>query len=150
MNQTSRRLDIKRAAMVLDEAIERQDIDVITTCFSEDCEIELLGVKITGKNGLRKAIKWMFSHFGNIKLTPIVITVEGNVFFEEFIVSSKSSDDKDIEVKQAEVLVYDDDIKVRRLSLYFDRLEMVEVLGLNPLDRIIAHRLRKESIKGLL
>ncbi|MFC1940776.1 nuclear transport factor 2 family protein, partial [Chloroflexota bacterium] len=127
-----------------------RDIDEIMSCFSDDCEIELLGVKLTGKNDLRKAIEWMYSHFKDIKLTPIVITVEGNIFFEEFIVSSKSSNHKGINVKQAEVLVYDDDLKVKRLSLYFDRLEMAEVLGLNPLDKIIVNRLKKEFLKDLL
>jgi len=146
----SRQDDIRRVAMGLDEAIERRDIDGIISCFSENCEIELLGVKLAGKNGLRKAVTWMYSHFKEIKLTPIVITVEGNIFFEEFTMSSKSSDNKGINVKQAEVLVYDEDLKVKRLSLYFDRLEMAEVLGLNPLDRIIVNRLKKESLKGLL
>ena len=151
MNQNeSKQPDIRRVGMELDEAIERQEIDRIITFFSDDCEIEVLGVKLTGKTGLRKAIQWMYSHFKDIKLTPIVITVEGYIFFEEFIVSSKSSGNKGIDVKQAEVLVYDNDLKVKRLSLYFDRLEMAEVLGLNPLDRIIVNRLKKESLKGLL
>jgi len=56
--------------------------------------------------------------------------------------SSKSGDNKGINVKQAEVLVYDDDLKVKRLSLYFDRLEMAEVLELNLFDRIIINRLK--------
>ena len=99
---------------------------------------------------MRKAVTWMYSHFKDIKLTPIVITVEGNIFFEEFTMSSKSGDNKGINVKQAEVLVYDDDLKVKRLSLYFDRLEMAEVLELNLFDRIIVNRLKQESLKGLL
>jgi ketosteroid isomerase-like protein len=142
MNQNmSKQADIRRVAMELDEAIERREIEVIATFFSDDCEIELLGVKLVGKDGLRKAVEWIYSHFKDIKLTPIVITVEDNVFFEEFIMSSKSSGNRVIELKQAEVLIYDDDLKVKRLSLYFDRLEMVESQGLNPFDRIVINRL---------
>jgi len=146
----SKQDDIRRVAMELDEAIERQDIDGIIPFFSEDCELELLGVKLAGKIGLKNAVSWMYSHFKDIKLTPIVITVEGDIFFEEFTMSSRSTDNRGINVKQAEVLVYDDDLKVKRLSLYFDRLEMAEVLGLNPLDKIIVNRIKKESLKGLL
>ena len=146
----SKESEIRQGAMELDEAIERQDIDKIITCFSNDCEIELLGVKLTGKAGLRKAVEWMYNHLANIKLTPVVITVEDNIFFEEFLMNSKSSGNTGINVKLAEVLVYNDDLKVRRLSLYFDRLELAEVFRLNKLDRFIVNRIKRESLKGLL
>ena len=92
----------------------------------------------------------MYNHLANIKLTPVVITVEDNIFFEEFLMNSKSSGNTGINVKLAEVLVYNDDLKVRRLSLYFDRLELAEVFGLNKLDRFIVNRIKRESLKGLL
>ena len=151
MNQeSSKQSKIRKAAKELDEAIEKQDTKSIESCFSDDCLIELLGVQLSGKNGLKKAITWMYRHLDNITLTPVVITVKGNVFFEEFVLQSKCTGNEVIKVRQAEVLVYDDDFKVKRLSLYFDRLEMAKAFGLNYFDRKIVNRLIKESLKGLL
>ena len=52
---TSKQDDIRLVAMALDEAIERRDIDRIISCFSENCEIELLGVKLAGEDWFDKS-----------------------------------------------------------------------------------------------
>ncbi len=92
--------------------------------FSDNCEIELPGIRLSGKEGLRKAVAWMYQYLKEIVLVPITIMVDGNTFFEEFIVRAKIKEGKEIQVKQTEVLVYDDAYKVKNLRLYFDRLEL--------------------------
>ncbi|NHI84178.1 MAG: hypothetical protein EAX81_07750 [Candidatus Thorarchaeota archaeon] len=47
--------------------------------------IELLGAKLIGKDGVKKWLDWLFKHMSSIKFVPITIMVEGNVFLEEFI-----------------------------------------------------------------
>ena len=51
---------ILKYARALDDAIEQRDIEGVVSCFSDGCEIELPGVKLTGKEGLRKSIGWMY------------------------------------------------------------------------------------------
>ena len=141
---------IRELAKALDDAIENRETEVVVSHFSEACEIELLGIKLVGKEGLRKAIGWMFRYLRETRLTPITIMTEGNTFFEEFFVRTKTNEGEEIQVKQAEVLVYDDEYKVRSLRLYFDRLELAATYTSNPIERMMIDQLKKASLKGLL
>ena len=141
---------IRKLAKALDDAIESRKTEEVISYFSDTCEVELLGIKLTGKEGLRKAISWIYRYLKEINLLPITIMIEGNTFFEEFIVRTKTHEGKEIKVKQAEVLVYDDDYKVKSLRLYFDRLELAAAYASNPIEKMIINRLKKASLKGLL
>ena len=140
---------ILKYAKSLDDAIEKQNVEETVSYFSDDCEIELLGIKLNGKGGLRKSIGWMYRYLREIVLIPVTIMVSGNTFFEEFIVKAKVSGGKEIQVKQAEVLVYDEEYKVRSIRLYFDRLELAEAFVSNIIERIMIKQLIKASLKGL-
>ena len=140
---------IRNLAKALDDAIEKQDMEEILSYFSDNCEIELPGVTLSGKEGLRKAIRWMYRYLKEITLIPITIMIEGNTFFEEFTTKAKGKSEE-IQVRQTEVLVYDGEYKVKRLRLYFDRLEFAAAYASNPIKKIIISRLSKASLKGLL
>jgi ketosteroid isomerase-like protein len=140
---------IRQYAKQLDDAIEARNIEEIASYFCNDCEIELLGIKLAGKEGLTKAVHWMYRYLKDIVLTPITIMVAGNTFFEEFILKAKLKGGKEVQVKQAEVLVYDEEYKVRSLRLYFDRLELADAFVSNIVERTMIKQLIKESLKGL-
>jgi hypothetical protein len=140
---------IRRYAKALDDAIEKQNMEQIVACFSDDCDIEFLGIKLTGIKGLKKAISWMFSYLSEIVFVPVTIMIDDNTFFEEFIVKAKIKGGKEIQVKQAEVLVYDNEYKVRSLRLYFDRLELAEASASNIIEQMMIKQLIRSSLKGL-
>ena len=140
---------IRKYAKALDDAIEAGSIEEVMSYFCDDCEIELLGVKLTGKDGLRKAFDWMYKYLKEMVLIPVTIMVDGKTFFEEFIVKTKVKGGKEIQVKQAEVLVYDD-YKVKSLRLYFDRLELAEAFVSNPVEQVMVNQIIKASLKGLV
>ena len=150
MEQKQSTQQILTCAKALDDAIERHNIEEIVSYFSDDCEIELFGITFTGKDGLRKTIDWMFKYLKEITLIPITIMVQENTFFEEFIVRTKLKNGKEKQVKQAEVLVYDEEYKVKSLRLYFDRLELTEALNPNFAERVMIKQVIKASLKGLL
>jgi len=129
---------------------ESRNNEEVISYFSNNCEIELPGIKLVGKEGLRKAVAWMYQFFKEIVLVQITIMVDGNTFFEEFIVRAKIKEGKEIQVKQTEVLVYDDGYKVKSLRLYFDRLGLAAAYTSNPIERMMIDRLSKASLKGLL
>ena len=141
--------EIRRYAKALDDAIEGGDIDEVMSYFSDDCEIELLGIKLSGKEGLRKAFGWIYEYLKKMVLVPITIMVDGDVFFEEFMVKAKVKGGKELQVKQAEVLIYED-YMVKSLRLYFDRLELADAFTSNALERVMVKQLVKESLKGLI
>jgi ketosteroid isomerase-like protein len=46
--------DIRKVAIAFDKALESKDLQAIIETFADDCEIELLGVKLFGKVGAKK------------------------------------------------------------------------------------------------
>jgi hypothetical protein len=142
--------NILKYARALDEAIEKRNREEVISYFSDSCEIELLGIKLTGKEGLKKAINWMFKYLNRITLTPITIMVDGNNFFEEFTVTAKVRGGKEIQVNQSEVLTYDNEYKVTNLRLYFDRLELASAYTTNPIEKLMVNIISRASVKDLL
>ena len=83
--------EIREVAMVFDQALESKDEQAVMDMFADYCEIELLSVKLLGKEGAKKWINWIYTHVAEIKFLPVAIIVEGNTFFEEFTVEAKFS-----------------------------------------------------------
>ena len=140
---------IKDVAMDLDNALEKMNIDEILPFFADDCEILLLNIKLEGKEGARKWLNWLFKHIAEMKLEPIIIIVEGDVFFEEFIVKAKLHDGTLLESKQAEVLIYEN-YKIKSLRLYFDRLDFADAVAKDFISKGVVNMLIKRSLKGLV
>jgi len=139
--------EIRKVAKILDDAVENEDKELVLSCFSEDGEIEVFGLKFKGHENIRKTIDWMYQRFGQIRFRPIIIMVDGSVFFEEFILSVKP-EDAEFEIKAAEVLVYED-YKIKSLRLYFDRLEIARMLSKGFFERPLINRIHRDTLKGL-
>jgi hypothetical protein len=140
---------IIKLAEELDNDLELQDVDKLISYFSEDCEIEIFGLKLKGKQNLRNWLKWFFSLFETIKFEPIVIMVENNIFFEEFIINVTFKQGKRLSVKVAEVLEYEN-YMIKSLRLYLDRLEFADILTTGFLSKKIINLIKKRSLKGLV
>jgi ketosteroid isomerase-like protein len=140
---------IRQIAMKFDNAIEARDVERVVSAFTDDCEIELLGITLKGREGARRWIEWLLDNIPEVRFEPVTIMVEGNVFFEEFVVTVKRSDGSKLESKQAEVLVYEDHM-IKSLRLYFDRLDFSDLIAGNIVSRKIVHSVKSRSLKGLL
>ncbi len=140
---------IREVAMEFDNAIEARDVDAIIDAFTEDCEIELMGVTLSGKEGVRRWANWLFNSIPVIKFTPVVIMVNEGVFFEEFIVTSTLPNGKVVKSKQSEVLVYEN-YKIKSLRIYFDRLDFSDFVIRDFLSKRIVKMLKSRSQSGLV
>jgi hypothetical protein len=132
-----------------DDAIETREINLILPFFDESCTIELLGLTLHGHEGARKWLEWMFQHLSSISFDPVVIMVEDNVFFEEFVVNGTLHDGRQVQSKQAEVLIYEKGL-VKNLRLYFDRLDFAESVATGWITRKIINKLITASTEGLV
>ena len=141
---------IRQVAKELDGTLETKDVESIVSFFADDCEIELLGTSVKGKEGARRWLRWQFGHVAEYQLVPVVIMIEENVFFEEFVVKAKLPNGTALESRQAEVLVFDEDYKVNSLRLYFDRLDFADAVAKDPVSRFAVRRLLRGSLKGLV
>jgi ketosteroid isomerase-like protein len=139
---------ILKAALNLDEAIEKWDIEAVLSKFSVDCEIELLGLKLDGRDGVKKWIEWQFKHVSKIDFIPITKMVSGDTFFEEYVVKANLHDGEEIQSKQAVVLQFKNKL-ITSLRLYFDRLEFADAVAKDIISKTIVKELVKKSIEGL-
>ena len=119
---------IREAASVLDEALEAGDLDRVVACFAEDCTVELLGVRLDGHAGVRRWLDWVFAHVERLEFSPRVISVDGDVFIEEFGVTGTLAGGHRLESLWAELLTYRDDL-VTSLRLYFNPIDFAPALG---------------------
>ena len=142
-------VQIRDLAKALDDAIEKHNVQELVSYFSKECEIYLPGITLSGHEGLKKAVMWMFRYLKEMSLIPVTIIIQGNIFFEEFVVKAKIAG-RDIELRQSEVLEYNTDYKVKTIRLYFDRLELAQAFPYNFIDRMLIRRVNKASLKGLL
>lgn len=119
---------IRAAASELDEALEAGDLDRVVACFAEDCTVELLGVRLHGHAGVRRWLDWVFAHVERIEFSPRVISVDGDVFIEEFGVTGILANGRRLESQWAEMLTYRDDL-VTSLRLYFNPVDFAPASG---------------------
>ena len=64
---------IRKHAKALDDAIEERNIEGVISYFCDDCEMDLLGIKLNGKEGLRKLIGWMYKYLKDISAVTMSI-----------------------------------------------------------------------------
>jgi ketosteroid isomerase-like protein len=139
---------IRRVALALDEALKSKDLQAIMEKFADECEIELLSVKLSGKEGVRKWFNWIYKHVAEIEFLPVTIMVEGNTFFEEYIVKARFHDGEEAHSSQAVVLVFEN-LKVKSLRMYFDRLDFSSSVAKDVISKTIVRELVKKSLEGL-
>jgi ketosteroid isomerase-like protein len=137
---------IRRAASVLDDALEAADIDRVLACFADDCTVELLGVRLRGLDGVRRWLAWVFAHVQRIEFAPRVISVDGDTFIEEFTVTGTMTDGRRLQSQWAEILTYRDDL-VTSLRLYFDPIDFAPALGI--VGRLVGPAAAKLARRGL-
>ena len=140
--------EVRRVALALDKALERRDVQAVTEKFTGDCEIELLGIKLFGVEGARRWVNWMYLHVAELKFLPVTIMVEGNTFFEEFIVEAKFHDGEEACSKQTVVLEFEN-LKIKSLRMYFDRLDFSGAVAKDVISKTIVRELIKKSLEGL-
>ena len=140
--------EIKEFARAFDKALENKAINKVIETFTDDCEIELLSTKLQGKKGAESWFKWLYTHIAKLKLIPITIMAENNVFFEEFKVKATYPDGKQAQSKQAEVLVFEGQ-KIKSLRLYFDRLDFSSSIAKDFISKTIIKEIVKKSLEGL-
>jgi ketosteroid isomerase-like protein len=139
---------IRAAATRLDDALQTTDTEAVVACFSEDCEVELLGTRLSGRDGVRRWLRWMGTRgIQSLWFTPRSVVVEGNVFVEEFLVSLRMVDGRTIESRQTEVLVYENNL-VKSLRLYFDPTDFAEMRRYSPVP-YLATLMRTAARQGL-
>jgi ketosteroid isomerase-like protein len=145
--ETESTRQIRQLARRLDNSIERHDMDAVLSFFTEDCEVTFFGAKVSGKERLQRALRFLFDKLVNIRFEPVTIMVEGETFFEEFRLHAEGPKTESVSIEAAEVLVYDGD-KVKSMRLYLDRLQLAGVIVEGMFERKLLHAIEKKTLEG--
>jgi len=149
MDSVQEKEQIIKLAKDLDDDLERKNVNKLISYFSKDCEIEIFGLTLKGHEDLKKWFHWFFDMFDSIEFDPIVILVENNIFFEEFVIKVTYNHGKRLNVKVAEVLEYKN-YKVKSLRLYLDRLQFSDILAKSFFVKKLVKIIKKKSLAGLV
>ncbi|KUG03926.1 hypothetical protein ASZ90_018706 [hydrocarbon metagenome] len=114
---------IIKLAMNFDNDLESKNLEKLPAYFSDDCQIELLGRTLKGREGIGEWLAWLFDNYDELRFVIINVIVKGNILFEEYAFSAVTSDGTKIQSRQAEVIEFDQCNKIRNLRLYFDRID---------------------------
>jgi hypothetical protein len=117
--------------------------------FTGDCEIEVLGVQLSGKDGVKKWMEWQFKHIVKVEFISVTKMVSGNTFFEEYVVNARLHGGEEIQSKQVVVLQFKESL-IKNLRLYFDRLDFADSVAKDVVSKTIVKELIKKSIEGLM
>lgn len=129
------------------EAIADKDPDRFLQFFDESCEIELMNLKLNGKEGAKKWFNWMFSYCERAEFDYVNTALKGQTFFVEYVLKADMKGGKSINSKQSVVILFEDKL-VKSLRLYFDRLDFASAVANLP-SRIIIDQIMKKSTEGL-
>jgi len=117
---------IRKAVDRFTEAMVGKDSGALTDCFADDCEIEFLHVKLKGKQGAKDWCKWLYGHLTELSFEPKISVINDNVIIEEYVLSGRLHNGSRIKSRQTEVIVFDEEYKIRNFRFYFDRLDFIE------------------------
>jgi ketosteroid isomerase-like protein len=134
------------AARRLDEALQAGDRQRVLSCFSEDCELEVLEVRLSGIAGVTIWPDWVFAHAASIRFVPRLVAVHGSSFVEEFTVDARLHDGRRLASEWAEVLEFREN-RVTSLRLYFNPLDFLEAEG--RFAGALAPAIRRFARRGL-
>jgi ketosteroid isomerase-like protein len=131
--------ELRTIARHFDSAIEDKQIDKAVSSFTDDCIIEFPGGAVKGKEGARRWIEWIFSHFARIRFEPVTIMVDGNTFFEEYFLEGTFHNGSTVRSRQAEVLEFEGG-RIRAMRIFFDRIDFAGALEDGVLTRFFVRK----------
>lgn len=141
--------EIQQAVQRFTDAMVRKDHDALAACFADDCEIEFLHVKLMGKKGARDWCTWLYGHLTELQVDRKISVVNENVLIGEYVLNGQLHNGSRIKSRQTEVLVFDDDYKIRNFRFYFDRLDFIES-GINKhIARRIVQTFNQKTLMNL-
>jgi hypothetical protein len=144
------RESVERGTLVslFDRALESRDIHRVIPFFAADCCIELLRQKLTGREGVKKWLGWMYKNLSELSLVTDLVLIQENVVFQEFTLKAKLNAKGILESHQVRVIVFENG-KIKNLRAYFDRMDFVEPLAQGFGAKSFVKQLMNLSIKGL-
>lgn len=139
MEDTQRHERMREVAERFSDSVAKKDVDTIQSCFSEDCIIEFLNVRLEGKLGVREWIKWLYGHMSELVFENNTTVAEGDILVRECVLVGKLHNGIKMKSRQAQIVTFNGDGLIRSFRFYYDRLDFVE----SAINRVMATTLRQ-------
>lgn len=125
---------IIKLAMNFDNDLEAKNLQKLPSYFSDDCQIELLGKTLNGKEGVSQWLDWLFGNVKELRFVIINVIVKDNMLIEEYALNAETAEGLKIQSRQVEILEFDQYNKIHNLRLYFDRIDFANTLLQNSVS----------------
>ena len=139
---------MKKTVRELDKVLETKNVDKGLSLFSKKCSIEMLGITLKGKTGVKKWFGWLFGSFEKIKIRNLTVFVQGEKMFKEYVLVATLHDGNNICSKQSEVITFYGD-KIKNIRIYFDRIDFKDLVADNFIKKIFLDRLVEKPLEEL-
>jgi ketosteroid isomerase-like protein len=147
-NESQNELNLKTAEDVR-VAVQEKNLEGLLDCFDDKCEIELFGLKLAGKDGVKKWFKWTYSHMDKIGFENTKTIIDGNVLFEEYILNGVIHTGKKVKSRQMRSLIFEDG-KIKTFRLYMDRLQFADSIAEDFASKLIISKFTQRSVREML
>lgn len=148
MTEHESNTDIREIAKQLDSAVERRDLSAVVDLFSDDCEVTLFGIELTGQDAVKRAFQSVYDRLEDVRFEPITIMTDDSTLFEEFRMHATSPKGESVSIDAAEVLNFNEN-KIIGMRLYLDRLQLAGVIAEGILERKLLEAIERKSREGL-
>jgi ketosteroid isomerase-like protein len=132
----------------IDRAVQRRDVDAVLKHVADDCVVELVGVRLTGKAGVRRWINWLYRTASTLSFSCDTMSLNGSTVWKEYDVHAKLRNGNSVRAKQVALTEFRGD-KVQSIRVYFDRLAYAEGLADDFVSRRIVREMVDRSLEGL-
>ena len=141
--------EMLKTAKEFGDAVQEKNLERLQSCFTDDCEIELFGIKLRGKTGVKKWYTWTYSHMKKISFDNVRMIVDGDTLFEEYMLNGVIHTGTNMQSRQMRSLVFEGG-KVKTFRLYMDRLQFADSIANDFASKIIIRKFAQISVKELL
>lgn len=139
---------MQQVADTFRDAVQDRNVEALVSCFAEDCEVELLNLKLHGRDGVRKWYHWMCGHMKSTSFEHVCSAVNGSIYIEEYIMHGVIHNGKKMHNKQTRVLEFNGD-KIKSFRLYLDRLQFADSVVNDFAGKIVVRKFIEISVKGM-
>ncbi len=141
--------EYRRIAERLNRGMEERDMDGVIALFDEACEIELMGIRLSGIKGVQRWLRWTYANFHHLSFSPVLTLVQEGALCQEYVLRARLDAKSRLESRQIKIITFENG-KIRNVRIYFDRVDMAESLAQGFAARTLVKSLVKTSIRGLV
>ncbi len=119
---------IKSVIQAAHEAIIKNDVEKLLTCFTADASITDAVGTLRGHDGVRTWIKWLYKSMSKVNLKETGLVIEGDKAAHEYVFEGTTPEGVNVNFSSLAIYEFKDE-KIQSLRDYFDILGIAKQMA---------------------